>query len=352
MNSDLDLLLDSYDYHLPTELVASRPCLKRDGCRLLVYKRSSNQIIHSHFEQLRKFLPESSLLVLNSSKVIPCRLIGNKPTGARVEIFVLSKNKNKSGYPSLIQSSRKKRQGETILLDDDYWARIENINADATFDVMFFKGDFPVEASVVLDELGGMPIPPYIRDGESDWQDKSDYQTVFAKDDGSVAAPTAGLHFTEELLQQLEAGGVSHCFVNLHVGLGTFAPVKEQDLTNHKMHSETFSIPESTLVALRQHRLNHHPVIAVGTTALRTLESSFDIGVTPDESYSTDIFLHPGKKVRSIDGLITNFHLPKSTLLMLVASLIGREKVLSIYQEAIKERYRFFSYGDAMLIVE
>ncbi len=342
---NIDLLLDSYDYHLPDELIAMRPTAKRENCRLLIYKKSTGQIIHSSFHEIGNYFPKNTHLVLNSSRVIPCRLLGSKKSGGKAEVFILSNR------TVLIKSSGKKHIGDCYKFDQGFEANIVSAN-DGTFGVKFFKDGQETTADTVMNRIGTMPIPPYIRDGVSDEQDKLDYQTVYAKEEGSVAAPTAGLHFSKELLDQLSCAGFDHSYLTLHVGHGTFAPVKSDNILEHKMHHESYFMGQETVQKLELARKAKRPIIAVGTTALRALESSVDIKINPNELYSTNIFLYPGKQVKSVNGLLTNFHLPKSTLLMLVSSLIGRNKVLEIYRIATKQGYRFFSYGDAMLILE
>ncbi len=338
-----DLELSSYDYDLPPELIAMRPLERRDSSRLLVYKVKSDQVIHSSFDQIDKFLPSDSTLVVNRSKVFPCRLLGHKPTGGAAEVFVLSLTPEEGDfYPCLVKTRGKKIVGDLFHFAD-LKARVEKIKEDGSFLLSFDCDDL----ATILHELGNIPIPPYIRGGVSDERDIEDYQTLFAKDLGSVAAPTAGLHFTPKLFDRLQEQGVGLAEVTLHVGLGTFAMVKEEKIIDHNMHYEKYSIDQKNLEKISQAKSR----IAVGTTSLRVLESAFSMDIDPEKVYDTNIFLYPGKEVHSIDGMVTNFHLPKSTLLMLVSAIVGREKTLQLYQEAIKERYRFFSYGDGMLIL-
>lgn len=342
-----DFLLSSYDYDLPPELIADRPAKDRINSRLLVYNAQTDEVIHANFYELAKYMPKDSLLVLNQSKVFPCRLNGKKESGGKVEVFFLTAFADEAGlYRVLIKSNGKKRVGDTYFFKDDLQIRVEKIEA----------GHFYVSANRealidYLEEYASIPIPPYIRGGESDERDKSDYQTVFAKQVGSVAAPTAGLHFTQEIFNELKQKcGVERAQVTLHVGLGTFAPVKTDDIREHEMHSESYFVESEQWEKIFAAKSR----VAVGTTSLRTLESIWKMGVDElqcDSVYDTNIFLHPGVDVQSIDALITNFHLPKSTLLMLVSSLIGREKTLELYRIAVENKYRFFSYGDAMLIL-
>ncbi|GAB4409819.1 MAG: tRNA preQ1(34) S-adenosylmethionine ribosyltransferase-isomerase QueA [Bacteriovoracaceae bacterium] len=315
---------------------------------MLIYRQSQDEVIHSHFDQIGQFLPESSVLAINQSKVFPCRLLVKKSTGGKGEIFVLTPTLDQyHSFVGLIKTSGKKRIGDVFLdQNSEGQFKITELLVDGTFKIQLLKGDF----DKILHESAKIPIPPYIRDGESDEADKVDYQTVFAKVEGSVAAPTAGLHFTPELMDQLKSQGHDFAPVVLHVGLGTFRPVKAERITDHHMHEEKFFIEKSSLDLLNSQR----PVIAVGTTSLRTLESSFDPikkNYRGDKWSETSIFLYPGIPVHSIQGLITNFHLPESTLLMLVSAILGREKTLELYRMAVQEKYRFFSYGDAMLIL-
>ncbi|MBT3235804.1 MAG: tRNA preQ1(34) S-adenosylmethionine ribosyltransferase-isomerase QueA [Bdellovibrionales bacterium] len=351
LQSDIELKLSSYDYHLPSELIAARPVAVRDQSRLLVYDRKTQMVTHTHFDQLSTYIPRGDLLVLNQSRVFPCRLIGHKSTGARYELFLLNP-KGRRGerdgttvVPAMIRSARRKRVGEQILLAQGGKAEILESRQDGTFLI-------EINQEPLLDylnQVGQVPIPPYIRAGESDARDRSDYQTVYAKELGSVAAPTAGLHFTPSLLDSLKSKEIGCAAVTLHVGMGTFAPVTTTNITEHQMHQERFWIDQENLDKIMNVKRG---IVAVGTTSLRVLESIARAtnATNPDQLYATDIFIYPGQKINTTSGLITNFHLPKSTLLMLVSALIGRERCLELYQEAIKNNYRFFSYGDAMYI--
>jgi len=338
-----DLKLESYFYELPSQLIASHQLEPRHTSRLMVYKKQSNQIIHSTFKNLADFLTEKNLLVLNESKVFPCRLIGYKKTGAKAEIFVLEHQSDSGLYQALVKSAKKKKIGDEYILDENVKIKIEQINSDQTFKVSFNVKN--VEA--VLNHLGKIPIPPYIRKGESNTSDVNNYQTIYAKNKGSVAAPTAGLHFTPEVFKDLKLKNIEHALVTLHVGLGTFLPVKTNPINEHKMHFENYFIDQDNLEKIKSNK----DLVAVGTTSLRVLESLQIEKVTPNTIYQTDLFLYPGKKINKVKGLLTNFHLPQSSLLMLVSCLIGRQKVLELYNEAIKHEYRFYSYGDAMLIL-
>ncbi len=346
-----DHLLSSYSYELPSELIAQRPCEPRDHSRLLVYNEASDEIIHSHFYELDQFLPNGAKLVLNNSKVFPCRLMGTKTTGGRVEVFLLSKVADESGlYPCLIKSNGKKHIGDKIIFSDELSAEIVESPGVGGYKISLSSGEL---LEKVLANDAKIPIPPYIRGGESDELDKCHYQTIYAgedkKEEGSVAAPTAGLHFTDEVFKKLGDKGISKNFVTLHVGLGTFLPVKTDDIREHTMHSENYFVSPDDWQSI----LKSDYKVAVGTTSLRVLESLWPdrMSYNPGEMKDTSIFLHPGVHVESIQALLTNFHLPESTLLMLVSSLIGRETTLELYREAVAQKYRFFSYGDAMLIL-
>ncbi|MBG59261.1 MAG: tRNA preQ1(34) S-adenosylmethionine ribosyltransferase-isomerase QueA [Peredibacter sp.] len=340
-----DLLTESYDYELPEELIAQRPAPERDHSKLMVYKHKSETVDHSKFHNIADYLPAGTLLVLNQSKVFPCRLMGKKPTGGKAEVLFLSLLDEGGLYPVMLKTSGKKKLGDVFLFGE-LKLKIERILED---------GSFYVQTNLVGEDLldylesrAHIPIPPYIREGVADESDKKDYQTVYAKHAGSVAAPTAGLHFTNQVFDSLKEKGIEIAKVTLHVGAGTFKPVSADEITDHKMHREHFDISDEDLEKLNSAK----NIFAVGTTTLRVLESCYSDGkfALPEEK-STDIFLYPGKEVKSIQGLITNFHLPKSTLLMLVSSIVGREKTLSLYKEAVEKKYRFFSYGDSMMIM-
>ena len=343
-----DLELKSYHFDLPSDLIADRPVPDRHSSKLMVYDEARDQVIHSTFSEIQEFLPKNATLVFNRSKVFPCRLIGKMVSGGEVEVFVLSLLHFDGLYPAMIRASGKRKEGEVFHFGE-LTARLEKVIGDGTFSVSFNKSHQVL--LTILETIGKIPIPPYIRNGESDDLDKKTYQTVFAQETGSVAAPTAGLHFSEELLNKLKSSGIKMGTVTLHVGAGTFSPVKSAHILDHKMHEEFFTIDEENLKIIREAQFR----VAVGTTTLRSLESSWTNGniefSKPGEMKSTSIFLHPGKEVHSIDAMVTNFHLPESSLIMLVSSLIGREKTLSLYKTAIENKYRFFSYGDGMLIL-
>ena len=345
-----DLLLNSYHYDLPPELIAQRPVdgTLRHQSRLMVYDVKTDTVTHDHFYNLPKYLPEDSLIVFNQSKVFPSRLLGNKASGGKAELFFLSHEKNAEGfYPCLLKTRSKKSIGDEFIFADGLKVQVGHLNNDGTFGVLVELPSHYENLLSYLEKNALIPIPPYIRKGESDDEDKKNYQTVYSKETGSVAAPTAGLHFTNELLDKLKDHKIDQAFVTLHVGLGTFKPVTVDHLKDHVMHSEEYFVDSENLNKIRSAK----KIFAVGTTSLRVLESSYGKEIKAGEHYKTQIFLHPGVDVLSVSGLITNFHLPESTLLMLVSSLIGRQKALELYELAVKEKYRFFSYGDAMLIL-
>ncbi len=341
---NLDLLTNSYDYDLPSELIAQTPSDKRDQSRLLVFDESTQVITHARFDQLASFLEEDTCIALNNTKVFSSRVFAQKSTGSKAEfLFLDNKLDEDKTVEVMIKSNGKKKVGDTYFVEGNKSIKVIS-RGELTFKVSL--GNI-AELDCFLKEHAKIPIPPYIRNGESDQRDILRYQTTFAEVEGSIAAPTAGLHFTDSVFKSLEDKKIQKAFVTLHVGIGTFRPVFEENILDHKMHSEIFKIHCNEL-----EKLKNKKTIAVGTTTLRTLES-----MKVNQSYksnhynSTDIFLYPGKEVTSIHGLLTNFHLPKSTLLMLVSSLIGREKTLDLYRQAIEEKYRFYSYGDAMLIL-
>ncbi len=341
-----DLSLSSYDFDLPNELIADRPVPDRHSSKLLVFNEASGEIIHTHYSEINKLLPKNSAIVFNQSKVFPCRLRGNKPSGGEAEVFILSLLHQNNLYPAMIKASGKRKIGDQFEFGG-LKCELKTVQGDGTFLVEFNRTHS--ELLNELEKIGKIPIPPYIRGGESDELDKKTYQTVYANQVGSVAAPTAGLHFSDSLLSELKKDH-DLAFVTLHVGAGTFAPVKSENLLEHKMHEEFYSIDAENLAIIQKNNKN---LVAVGTTSLRTLESAWDgekVSAS-NELNGTSIFLHPGKEVHSIRALVTNFHLPKSSLIMLVSALIGREKTLELYDIAIKNRYRFFSYGDGMLII-
>ncbi len=373
--------INDFDYNLPEELIAQFPADKRDHSRLMVVDRSTGSVEHRHFYDILEYLKAGDCLVLNNSRVIPARIFGIKAaTGARVE-FLLIKRKDGDRWETMVRPGKKIKKGDVILFGidaDRYISECDHKGGNVKSPVMQeIEEAAPLKAEVldygddgtrivefsykgifleILEELGKMPLPPYI-ERESVLEDKERYQTVYSKENGSVAAPTAGLHFTEELLAKAKEMGVKIAYVTLHVGIGTFRPVKCDNIEDHQMHFEEYSIDEENAEIINSVIKAGGRIISVGTTSTRTVESAavFDdeLGrfIVPAKSDSTGIFIYPGYKFKIIDSLITNFHLPKSTLLMLISALYSREDILRVYDIAVKEKYRFFSYGDAMLII-
>ena len=333
-------------YDLPEELIAQTPLQKRDSSRLLVMDRVSGAVNHRHFYDVLDYLQPGDCLVMNDSRVLPARLLGHRPTGGAVELLLLRDLGNKQ-WECLAKPGRKLQAGQEVLFGDgSLTASVVSVKEDGNRIVEFHYEGIFLE---VLERLGKMPLPPYIRE---ELQDQERYQTVYSKQVGSAAAPTAGLHFTNELLEEIRQKGVQTAFVTLHVGLGTFRPVKAETIAEHHMHSELCMISEETAAILNATKAAGGRVICVGTTSCRTLESLVKAdGTFEAASKWTEIFIYPGYQFQAMDGLITNFHLPESTLVMLVSAFAGREHVLSAYEEAVQERYRFFSFGDAMMIL-
>ncbi|MBS7008500.1 tRNA preQ1(34) S-adenosylmethionine ribosyltransferase-isomerase QueA [Anaerostipes sp.] len=336
-----------FTFDLPEELIAQDPLADRSSSRLLVLDKETGEIRHEVFRSVIGHLKKGDCLVLNDTKVIPARLIGEKEgTGAKIEVLLL-KRKQDNTWETLVKPGRKAKPGTRISFGGGkLMGEVMDIVDEGNRLVRFeFDGIF----EEVLDELGQMPLPPYIT---HQLEDKNRYQTVYAKHEGSAAAPTAGLHFTKELLKEIEEKGIRLAYVTLHVGLGTFRPVKVEDVTEHHMHSEFYYVDEEAADKINRTREEGGRIISVGTTSTRTLESAADEdGHIEPKSGWTEIFIYPGYQFKVIDGLITNFHLPESTLLMLVSALAGKEHILHAYEEAVKERYRFFSFGDAMFIL-
>ena len=342
----MELKKSDFYFDLPQELIAQDPLEDRSASRLLVLDKESGEISHHIFKEIVDYLNPGDCLVLNNTKVIPARLSGEREgTGAHIEVLLL-KRKEADVWETLVKPGKKCRPGTKLvfgggLLRAEVLETVEEGNRLIKF---YYDGIW----EEILDKLGEMPLPPYIT---HKLQDKNRYQTVYAKEEGSAAAPTAGLHFTGELLQEIEKKGVSVVYVTLHVGLGTFRPVKEENVLEHHMHSEFYQISEDAAKRINETKQKGGRVICVGTTSCRTLESAGDEnGVFHAGSGDTEIFIYPGYRFKVLDALITNFHLPESTLVMLVSALAGREHVLRAYEEAIQERYRFFSFGDAMFI--
>lgn len=334
-----------FDFYLPEELIAQTPLEKRDTSRLLHLDKQTGEIEHKHFYDIKQYLHEGDCLVLNDSRVLPARLIGARPTGGTVEL-VLLKDLGDNRWECLSRPGRKTKPGQELVFGNgELTAVVEEVTLGGNRIVKFsYEGIF----LEILERLGKMPLPPYIKE---ELQDSERYQTVYSKELGSAAAPTAGLHFTKELLAEIADMGVKICYVTLHVGLGTFRPVKADKIEDHEMHSEFCIVPEETAETVNAVKRAGGRVIAVGTTSCRTLESfTTENGTLQATSGWTNIFIYPGYKFKCIDALITNFHLPESTLIMLVSALAGRENILNAYNTAVKERYRFFSFGDAMMI--
>jgi len=340
--------LDLFDFYLPEELIAQTPLPNREDSKLMVLDKKTGNTRHEMFPAILSYLREGDCLVLNDTRVMPARLYGvKKETGAKVEVLLLKQIEGDK-WETLVKPAKRLKVGTKVTFGDgrlkatcidtlEHGGRI----LEFTYEGIFYE---------VLDSLGEMPLPPYIKE---QLEDRERYQTVFAREHGSAAAPTAGLHFTERLLEAIRKKGVHIAFITLHVGLGTFRPVNVEDIEEHDMHAEFYQMTEGTARLLNEVKENGGRIIAVGTTSTRTLETiaSKHNGMFAAESGWTDIFIYPGYEFRAIDGMVTNFHLPKSTLIMLVSALAGRENVLKAYEEAVKERYRFFSFGDAMLIV-
>ena len=332
-------------YDLPERLIAQTPLQRRDGSRLLVLDKAAGQMEHRHFYDLPEYLRPGDCMVLNDSRVIPARLIGNRPTGGAAEV-VLLRELGDGRWECLTRPGRKMRVGATVSFGGgELTGEVEQVLPDGNRVIRFdYRGIF----LEVLERLGRMPLPPYIKE---QLDDPERYQTVYSVHPGSAAAPTAGLHFTGELLDAIRAMGVDVRFVTLHVGLGTFRPVKAENVEDHDMHSEFCTVPAETAEAVNRTKAAGGRIVAVGTTSCRTLESfTGEDGVLRPESGWTDIFIYPGYRFRCIDALVTNFHLPGSTLVMLVSALAGRENILNAYAEAVRREYRFFSFGDAMFI--
>lgn len=357
----MDLKTKDFSYDLPLELIAQEPVSPRDHSRLLVLNKKNGDLSHHHFYDLPKFLKSGDLLVLNNSKVFPARLKGvKKETGGRIEIFLHQslKSADENIWECLI-GGRVKEGYEIEFENSGLKAVVLKNNNDATWQVKFNHNGEIFWSSI--ENIGEVPLPPYIKRLENSEKDRNSYQTIYAdeKERGSAAAPTAGLHFTEELLSIIKSQGVKIKYVTLHVGMGTFAPVKEEKIIDHKMHREFASVSSDVIKEIINTKKKGGRIIAVGTTSCRTLESlnwselyNENEKNIKDISFWTDIFIYPGYKFQAVDSLVTNFHLPASTLLMLISALAGKEKIDRAYQEAIKERYRFFSYGDAMFIME
>ncbi len=349
--------ISEFDYKLPEELIAQMPSDKRENSKMMVLNTKNHTIEHKHFFDIVDYLDDNCILVLNNTKVLPARLYGHKETGAKIEVFLLenvtNSENNKCIWKALIKPSKRVKPETLIKISDDLTAKaIERLEDDGEWLIeLIYSGDL----FEILHKVGNIPLPPYIeRKIQSEDLKNFDmerYQTVYAKDEGSVAAPTAGLHFTQKILEKLKEKGVEIAYITLNVGLGTFRPVKCENILDHKMHSETFEITQETADKINKAKASGKKVVAVGTTTVRTLETAYKkygcIKACHDHS---ELFIYPPYEFKVIDKLITNFHLPKSTLLMLVSALAGKEFIFNAYQEAINNKYRFFSYGDCMFI--
>ena len=343
----MELTTHDFYYELPEELIAQTPVEPRDASRLLVYSRSRDRITHAHFYDLPKFLKNGDLLVINNTRVIPARIFGHIDGKETLFEILLLKRLDYVRWECIMRPARKARTGSVIKISDELSAVVEKVDDYGSRTVRFeFDGVF----EDILDRVGNMPLPPYIHEK---LKDKERYQTVYSKTEGSAAAPTAGLHFTPELMQRVKDAGADFAEVLLHIGLGTFRPVKAEKLTDHEMHSEYYEIDVATADKINAAKREGRRVIAVGTTSVRVLETVADEnGFVKPCKGDTKIFIYPPYKFRCVDDLITNFHLPESTLVMLVSALVGREKTLEIYETAVKERYRFFSFGDSCFFTD
>ena len=346
--------LNDYNYDLPEKLIAQKPVKKRDRSKLLLLNRKTGELSHREFSEIYKYLLPGDILIINNTEVIPGRLLGRKETGGKAEVLILDYAGGKAGSGKftsecLINASKHTKAGTFIFFGNGLKAEVTGF-FDGVYSLKFYcSSDF----ESLLYKMGKIPLPPYIKRNENDssCNDKTAYQTVYAREKGAVAAPTAGLHFTKELIEKLKLRGVEIAVITLHVGYGTFLPVRSSDIRDHRMHSERFFIPESTAVIVDRARKEGRRIIAVGTTCVRTLEFASDKnGVVNSGNGTCNLFIYPGYTFKVIDAMITNFHLPKSTLLMLVSAFAGRENILNAYKKAIKNKYRFYSYGDAMLI--
>ena len=339
------MLLEDFDYDLPEELIAQKPIEPRNASRLMVLDPAAESIEHRRFYDLGEFLSPGDALILNDTRVLPARLHGRRePTGAHIEVFLL-RRLDRDSWETLVRPGKKAQVGQVVRFSDELSAEV---TAHTDFGGRIVKFRYEGVFEEILDRLGETPLPPYIHER---LEDKERYQTVYCREEGSAAAPTAGLHFTKEQLAALEEKGIQIGFVTLHVGLGTFRPVNVARIEEHKMHSEYYQLPEETAALIRRTKAAGRRVVAVGTTSIRTLESAAaSDGMIEAKSGWTDIFIYPGYRFKIVDALVTNFHLPKSTLLMLISAFAGREFVLRAYAEAVRERYRFFSFGDAMFL--
>lgn len=345
------MLVSEFDYELPEELIAQKPASRRAQSKMMVLDKKSKSIEHKKFADIIDYLDENDVLVLNDTKVFPARLLGQKTTGANVEIFLLKELENRQ-WEALVKPSKRVNEGNIIKISDELWVKtVERMDGGKWLVALAYEGDI----HEVLNRAGNIPLPPYIERNLSDEKiktlDLKRYQTVFAKKTGSVAAPTAGLHFTKDIIKKLKAKGVQVCYVTLNVGLGTFRPVKCDNILEHKMESETFEISKKTAKIINEAKESGKKIVAVGTTSVRTLETCVaKHGKVCACKDCSELFIYPPYEFKVVDKLVTNFHLPKSTLIMLVSALAGKEFIFKAYAEAIKNKYRFYSYGDCMFI--
>jgi S-adenosylmethionine:tRNA ribosyltransferase-isomerase len=334
--------ISEFDYNLPKELIAKYPVEPRDKCRLMVLDRKEKTIKHKIFKDIIDFLEEGDTVVLNDTKVIPARLKGKKETGAKIEIFLL-RPFSENQWEVLIKNIKRLKEGQKVIFGKDFKAKLLEKYDEGKAKVELIGDD----VNKLIKKYGHIPLPPYI-EREDEEKDKDYYQTVFARKEGAVASPTAGLHFTPELLEKIKEKGINIVYITLHVGLGTFRPVSVENIKEHKMHEEFYQIPENTIKVIEKTKKDGKSVVAVGTTVVRTLET---YAKTKKLEGFSDIFIYPPFKFEVVDKLITNFHLPKSTLLLLVSAFADKDFILKAYEEAVEKKYRFFSYGDAMLII-
>lgn len=343
MKMSKELLTSSYDFHLPDELIATYPASPRDSAKLLVYDRKSNTITHTTFSELEHIIPKNCALIFNDTKVIKARLYGKKTSGGKVELLI---NKPLDAYNVNVYIRGRVKENSKLIFDENLSCEVKKLNNDGSREVVFLKNETIIrfeEILPIIDKIGHIPLPPYIQ-REDNTEDTKEYQSVWANNEGAVAAPTASLHFTQEQHKRV-CKNFKYGYITLHVGSGTFKPVETDIITNHPMHSEFYNIPQQTKEILD----SNTPILCVGTTSTRTVE--FYVRNKEKVSAEANLFLHPNNQPIRVNHLLTNFHLPKSTLLMLVASFVGLEKTMKLYEEAIKENYRFYSYGDAMLIL-
>jgi S-adenosylmethionine:tRNA ribosyltransferase-isomerase len=344
------MLVSDFDYHLPQKLIAQIPLSEREKSRMMVCNRKTGDIFHAHFSDFPGYCRKEDIIVLNSSKVIPAKIWGKKEDGRTIE-FLFLKEIGEKTWEAMCRPARHLKQGDRVIFATDAAARVVEIKHEGKRVIQFQSGD----VLSLLKKAGYAPLPPYIKRKRADLDYRSEdlkrYQTVFARKEGSIAAPTAGLHFTQELLTQIKKKGITVCELSLDVGLATFQPVRAQKVEDHPMLAESYEISQDTAMIITEGLKNKHPVTAVGTTSVRALESAYEDERIRSGRFSTDLFIYPSYKFKAVDKLLTNFHLPKSTLLMLVSAFAGRDFILEAYRQAVRNKYRFYSYGDCMLIL-